>query len=257
MSRVEGTEDFLGISFQRDTLERATQCLLSQDLRSPFRYVITPNVHDMVMLLENPTQMAPLYADAWRVYCDSRVLRRLARLYGRYLSLVTGSDLTVRLLTEANRLGLKVLLIGPPHQDTAKLGRRFPRLEVVTHTPPMGFIHSEAAVQDCVEVVVRERAPLVFLAVGMPRQLMLAHRITRTGAATGIGLCIGASIDFLTGKQRRAPRWMQHAGIEWSYRLLSEPRRLASRYLMECPRIFYLLLRQPSAGNPRTSPNKN
>jgi exopolysaccharide biosynthesis WecB/TagA/CpsF family protein len=54
-------------------------------------------------------------------------------------------------------------------------------------------------------------------------------------------LCIGASIDFLTGKQRRAPVWVQKAGLEWLHRLLSDPRRLASRYLIECPRIFYLI----------------
>jgi exopolysaccharide biosynthesis WecB/TagA/CpsF family protein len=257
MSGIGATEDFLGVDFQRETLEQAAQHLLSQDFRSAFRYVVTPNVHDMVTLLENSAQLAPLYADAWRVYCDSRVLRRLARLYGRHMSLVAGSDLTVRLLTEADRLGFKVLVIGPPQQDGAKLERRFPQLKIVVHTPPMGFIHSEAAIADCIEAVVRERAPLVFLAVGMPRQLILAHRIARSGAANGIGLCIGASIDFLTGKQRRAPLWMQRAGIEWFYRLLSEPRRLASRYLIECPRIFYLLLRRPSAGKPGTAPNCN
>jgi UDP-N-acetyl-D-mannosaminuronic acid transferase (WecB/TagA/CpsF family) len=49
------------------------------------------------------------------------------------------------------------------------------------------------------------------------------------------------SIDFLTGKQRRAPLWVQKAGLEWLYRLLSDPRRLASRYLIECPKIFYLM----------------
>jgi exopolysaccharide biosynthesis WecB/TagA/CpsF family protein len=54
-------------------------------------------------------------------------------------------------------------------------------------------------------------------------------------------LCIGASIDFLTGKQRRAPLWVQKAGLEWLHRLLSDPRRLTSRYLIECPRIFYLI----------------
>jgi exopolysaccharide biosynthesis WecB/TagA/CpsF family protein len=245
MSEVERTEEFLGLGFHCDNLDGATQRLLNEEPQVPFRYVVTPNVHDMVRLLENPVQIAPLYADAWRTYCDSRVLRRLARLYGRQLSLVTGSDLTVALLTEANRLGLQVLLIGPQQEDGAELGHRFPQIKIVTHTPPMGFIASESAVKECVDAVVRARAPLVFLAVGMPRQLILAHRIAKTEGATGIGLCIGASIDFLTGKQRRAPLWMQRAGVEWLYRLLSEPRRLASRYLIECPRIFYLLLRQP------------
>jgi hypothetical protein len=54
-------------------------------------------------------------------------------------------------------------------------------------------------------------------------------------------LCIGASIDFLTGKQHRAPVWLQKVGLEWLHRLLSNPRRLAFRYLIECPRIFHLM----------------
>jgi exopolysaccharide biosynthesis WecB/TagA/CpsF family protein len=75
----------------------------------------------------------------------------------------------------------------------------------------------------------------------MSQQGIVARRIADHSQATGIGLCVGASIDFLTGKQRRAPLWVQKAGLEWLYRLLSDPRRLASRYLIECPKIFYLM----------------
>ena len=244
MPEIERTEEFLGISFHCDTMEVAVQRLLMSP-QAQFRYVVTPNVSDLVTMLENPSDFSAIYAGAWRRYCDSRVLRAVARLYGKHLSLVTGSDLTARLLAEADRLGLRVLVIGPQKEDCAKLRDRFSRVKIVTHTPPMGFISSEAAVKECVDVVVRERAPLVFLAVGMPRQAILAHRIASSGQAVGVGLCIGAAIDFLTGKQQRAPLWMQRAGIEWLYRLLSQPRRLASRYLIQCPKIVYYLMRKP------------
>jgi N-acetylglucosaminyldiphosphoundecaprenol N-acetyl-beta-D-mannosaminyltransferase len=75
----------------------------------------------------------------------------------------------------------------------------------------------------------------------MPQQEILANHIANHPSARGVGLCVGASIDFLTGKQRRAPVWVQKAGFEWLHRLLSDPRRLARRYLIECPRIFYLI----------------
>jgi UDP-N-acetyl-D-mannosaminuronic acid transferase (WecB/TagA/CpsF family) len=58
--------------------------------------------------------------------------------------------------------------------------------------------------------------------------------------ATGVGLCIGASLEFLTGAKRRAPLWLQRLGLEWLFRLLTEPRRLWRRYLVEGPRIFVL-----------------
>jgi exopolysaccharide biosynthesis WecB/TagA/CpsF family protein len=58
-----------------------------------------------------------------------------------------------------------------------------------------------------------------------------------------VALCIGASIEFLSGARRRAPRWMQRAGLEWAFRLLSEPRRLWRRYIVEGPRIFVIWYR--------------
>ena len=239
-------EEFLGVGFHAGTLEGAARLVLAQDFRQPFRYLVTPNVQHMVMILENPARYAPLYRAAWRVFCDSRVLARLARLRGRHLPVVIGSDLTARVLALANGARLKIALVGPPAEDAARLRRLYPRLDIVCHTPPMGFIEREADVARCIEFVVREQAALVFLAVGAPRQELLASRLAADPRVTGLGLCIGASIDFLTGRQQRAPVWMQKAGIEWLHRLLSDPARLASRYLVECPKIFLFMLRRAS-----------
>jgi Glycosyl transferase WecG/TagA/CpsF family len=90
-----------------------------------------------------------------------------------------------------------------------------------------------------VDFVVKAGAPLIFLAVGRPQQEILASRIADHPQARGVGLCIGASIDFLTGIQRRAPLWIQNSGLEWLYRLISDPQRFARRYLLESPWIFY------------------
>jgi len=185
--------------------------------------------------------MQPVYERAWRVFCDSRVLSRLAWFSGLRLPVITGSDLTARLIAHAVEQRLTIALVGPTATASTALASKYPGLNVVFHTPPMGFITSEHEVQKCVDFVVRTKAPLIFLAVGMPQQEILAGRIADHPQARGVGLCIGASIDFLTGKQRRAPVWIQKAGLEWLYRLLSDPRRLASRYLIECPRIFYLI----------------
>jgi exopolysaccharide biosynthesis WecB/TagA/CpsF family protein len=56
-----------------------------------------------------------------------------------------------------------------------------------------------------------------------------------------MGLCVGAAVNFLTGTERRAPRWMQRSGTEWLFRLLNDPLRLAKRYLVRGPRVFSLL----------------
>jgi len=231
---------FLGSRFDTGSIEEAA-CNILAETRGRFRYVVTPNVHHMVKLLEDPATMRPLYERAWRVFCDSRVLSRLARVCGHRLPVITGSDLTADLITRAAKQRLTIAVIGPTGAACAQLQAKYPGLNVVVHTLPMGFIKSELEIQKCVDFVVKTKAPLVFLAVGMPQQEILANRIADDPEAQGVGLCAGASIDFLTGEQSRAPVWLQKAGLEWLYRLLSDPRRLARRYLIECPQIFYFV----------------
>ena len=232
--------DFLGCRFNSGSLEEAVGDILAAT-HEGFKYVVTPNVHHMVRLLEDAATMQPLYERAWRVFCDSRVLSRLAWFRGRILPVITGSDLTAHLVARAAKQNLTIALIGPTAAACAALVDRYPGLNVEFHTPPVGFIKSQNEVQKCVDFATKTQAPLVFLAVGMPQQEILARCIADHPQARGVGLCIGASIDFLTGKQRRAPVWLQKAGLEWLHRLLADPRRLAFRYLVECPRIFYLM----------------
>jgi N-acetylglucosaminyldiphosphoundecaprenol N-acetyl-beta-D-mannosaminyltransferase len=231
---------YLGSRFDTASIEEAV-CDILAGTRGIFKYVVTPNVHHMVKLLENPAIMQPLYERAWYVFCDSRVLSCLAWFSGQRLPVVTGSDLTAHLIARAAEQCLRIALIGPTAASCATLRDRYPGLNAVFHTPPLGFIKSEDEIRKCVDFVTKTQAPLVFLAVGMPQQEILARRIADHPQARGVGLCIGASIDFLTGKQRRAPVWLQKIGLEWLHRLMSDPRRLASRYLIDCPRIFYLM----------------
>jgi N-acetylglucosaminyldiphosphoundecaprenol N-acetyl-beta-D-mannosaminyltransferase len=241
-ARQGNTLTFLGCRFRTASMEEAVRGILNEP-RGAFKYVVTPNVHHIVKMHDDPAMMQPLYERAWSVFCDSRVLSWLARLSGRKLPVVTGSDLTARLIPRAAEQRLPIAVIGSSPEDCLTLEKRFPGLDIAVHTPPMGFIKSEDEIRKCVDFVVKTQAPLVFLAVGMPNQEILAIHIADHPKAQGIGLCIGASIDFLTGKQRRAPVWVQKTGLEWLHRLLSNPRRLASRYLIDCPRIFYLMYR--------------
>jgi exopolysaccharide biosynthesis WecB/TagA/CpsF family protein len=109
----------------------------------------------------------------------------------------------------------------------------------------MGFIHDEAAIQAAVGFVQAHPARFVFLCVGSPQQERLAARIQATGGATGVGLCLGAALEFVTGAKRRAPAWMQRAHLEWLHRLGSEPRRLWRRYLLEAPRLLRVMRKVP------------
>jgi len=110
------------------------------------------------------------------------------------------------------------------------------------YNPPMGFIRDPAAVEQCVQFI-ESCSPFrfCFLAVGAPQQEVIAQMLKTRAVARGLALCIGASINFLTGVERRAPHWMQRIGMEWLYRLAQDPGRLAKRYLLRGPRVFSLL----------------
>ena len=237
LSRSDITKErvcFLGLHFDTGSIEEAARRYpRGGDLTGVLGYIATPNVHHMVrMLSEEPVTLRPLYEGAWRVFCDSRVLSRLARVSGLKLPVITGSDLTADLIARAAKNGLTIAVIGPTDAACARLQDKYPGVRVVSHAPRMGFIRSELEVRECVDFVVNARAPLVFIAVGRPQQEILASRIADHPQARGVGLCVGASIDFLTGAQRRAPVWIQKVGLEWSYRLLSDPQRFARRYLL-------------------------
>ncbi|MEI9953210.1 MAG: WecB/TagA/CpsF family glycosyltransferase [Pseudomonadota bacterium] len=88
---------------------------------------------------------------------------------------------------------------------------------------------------------------LVLVALGAPKQELWSHlRAESLKPAVLIG--VGASLDFVAGIQKRAPRWMSNVGLEWLYRLGQEPRRLAARYLLRDPEFCLILLRQLAQG---------
>jgi N-acetylglucosaminyldiphosphoundecaprenol N-acetyl-beta-D-mannosaminyltransferase len=85
------------------------------------------------------------------------------------------------------------------------------------------------------------QADLVFVALGPPKQELWIHR-SMDAIRPAVALGVGASLDFLAGKYKRAPEWMRQYGLEWAYRLWQEPRRLWRRYLVEGPRFLTIVL---------------
>ena len=120
---------FLGSRFDTGSIEDAVFNILAET-RGHFKYVVTPNVHHMVRLHEDPATMQPLFERAWRVFCDSRVLSRLARFSGVRLPVITGSDLTARLIARAGEQRLTIAIVGPTAAACAAL-KEYPGLNIV------------------------------------------------------------------------------------------------------------------------------
>jgi N-acetylglucosaminyldiphosphoundecaprenol N-acetyl-beta-D-mannosaminyltransferase len=234
----------LGLDFAALDVAAAAARIAQQPADAPFRYVVTPNADHLVRLARHP-ELQAAYAGAWLRLLDSRVVARAARLLGLTTPPVApGSDLTALLLAGHLKSGERVTIVGLRSARLPELIRRY-RLDAVAHNdPPIGFENDRTAFQAAISFVLAHPARFTFLAVGSPRQEMLAAAIAATGQARGIGLCVGASLDFLSGAVPRAPAWMCGAGLEWLYRLASDPRRLAWRYLVQDPAVFALLFRE-------------
>ncbi len=99
-------------------------------------------------------------------------------------------------------------------------------------SPPLGFERDEAENERILAAVAALKPDLVVLGLGAPKQELWIHAHADRLEAK-VALCIGATIDFLAGEKRRAPRWMRRVGLEWFHRLSSEPGRLAKRYLRD------------------------
>lgn len=219
-----------------------------------YGYVVTANIDHLVRWHED-ADFRECYRAASCVLLDSRVAARLIRLTkGLTVPVCPGSDLTAALLTRSVRPADRIVFIGGSTAQAADLAARCALSNVRHYNPPMGFIADAAATQQCLEFI-EAASPFryCFLAVGSPQQELLARLLGTRARARGLALCVGASLNFLTGAERRAPRWMQRAALEWLYRLGGNPRRLARRYLLRGPRgLGYLAasrvrLRAPAA----------
>lgn len=217
--------------------------LAAQYGQSSFDYVVTPNVDHVIRFCDDPA-FRELYADAGYAVLDSRLLASILKLTrGLRPRVCPGSDLTARLFSLIAPRD-RIVLIGSSAQQAQRLVQIYGLQDLQQYSPPMGFIRDRQAVEQTLKFI-EAHSPFrfCFLGVGCPQQEMLAQEIKQRGVARGLALCIGASINFLTGAERRAPRWIQLANLEWLYRLLQNPGRLARRYLIRGPRIFYLLPR--------------
>lgn len=212
--------------------------------QKPYSYIVTPNVNHIVQL-EHDQELRRAYASASHRVCDSRVLHPLLKaLKVGVEEAIPGSSLTAELMDLANQRAWSVSVIGCEAEDIDRLRQRYPAVRWFHHNPPRGFIDDEQAVAACVAFVVAHPAQLNLLSVGCPRQEKLALRLFESAQAVGVGLCVGGSLNFLSGRVRRAPAWVQRLSLEWLHRVCMEPRRLSGRYLRDGLRVLPIVFKQ-------------
>ena len=220
------------------------------------KVIVTPNVDHLVRLhrTADPAVTAA-YRAADLTLADGTPVVAASGWFGRPVpERVPGSDLVPAVLASATAgrpLTVFLLGAGPGVAEiaAANLARDTPHAEVVgTHCPPLGFEHDPAENERILALLDATRPDLLVVGLGFPKQEKWVHA-HRDRLCCGAALCVGATIDFLAGHVARAPRWLGRCGLEWTFRLALEPRRLAGRYgndLIHFPRVLWKEWRSPT-----------
>jgi N-acetylglucosaminyldiphosphoundecaprenol N-acetyl-beta-D-mannosaminyltransferase len=236
----------LGTRTDSTTYSDATTRVLAWASIPESRYVCVSNVH-VTMESYDSAEFRTIVNGADLVTPDGMPLVWALRMFGAgKATRVYGPTLTVHLLERATAEGVPVGFYGATPEVLERMSdrcrRRFPELRVVyAHAPPFRQL---TAAEDA--TVVREindsGARILFVGLGCPKQerWMAGHK----GAVNAVMLGVGAAFDFLAGVKPQAPAWMQHVGLEWLFRLATEPRRLWRRYAYHNPRFVALLAGQ-------------
>jgi len=210
--------------------------------------VFTPNV-DHVVMAEHDERFRTAYANAALSLVDGTPVLWASRLLRTPLpAKISGSDLVMPLMQRAAGRGYRVYFLGGA-EGVAELAKRkleeaLPNIKIVgTDASRIDANKDPNEFDEVTDRIKRAEPDLVLVALGAPKQEIWSHARAE-GLKPAVMIGVGASLDFIAGIQKRAPRWMSGAGLEWLYRLAQEPRRLAARYLLRDPEFCLILLRQ-------------
>jgi N-acetylglucosaminyldiphosphoundecaprenol N-acetyl-beta-D-mannosaminyltransferase len=208
---------------------------LDQRFRAGQGFALATINLDHIVKLHRLPDYHSAYAKHEMICADGNPIVWLSRLARRPVQLVQGSDMIRPMLTVAARAGRSVAMVGSTEETLAasadQLMREIPGLVVVMrHAPQMDFDpRGEEARRVLAELAARD-VGLCLVALGSPKQEHFAALGRELAPNVGFA-SIGAGLDFISGRQTRAPRWVRAIAMEWLWRAISAPRRLVPRYV--------------------------
>ncbi len=221
------------VPFDRVTLEQAVEQIANLVMRRVPSYVITANLN-YAMLHHRQPDIRPITAAAALILADGQPIVWRSRLTNNPLSeRVAGSEMIYRLAETARDRGFRIYFLGGEpgvaNRCASKLVELYPGLQIAgIESPPFRKLsneeqtHQDARIRDA-------KTDILLVAFGQPKgERWIYENYRRLGVPVSIQL--GASFDFIAGTAQRAPQIWQTIGMEWAYRMLSDPKRLVPRY---------------------------
>ena len=210
--------------------------------------VVTPNVHH-INILQKDNEFGKIYKHAYLVIPDSTPLLWLSKIVGVPLKeRVTGSDLLPLFSKIAAEKEYRLFFLGAAPGIAKKaaetLIQKNPGLKITgTYSPYFGFQNDEKENRKIVDMIKKCNPDVLFVCLGPPKQEKWSWKY-KDKINVPVIICVGAAFDFIGGKVKRAPKWIQKLGLEWFFRLCQEPRRLWKRYLIGNIIFAWLVLKE-------------
>jgi N-acetylglucosaminyldiphosphoundecaprenol N-acetyl-beta-D-mannosaminyltransferase len=212
--------------------------------------VFTPNV-DHLIKLQHDRDFLIAYETADYKICDSTILMYASQFLGTPIQeKISGSDLLPEFCAyHRNNPSMTLFLLGGmggvAEMAQRKINDQAERnMVVAAYSPSYGFEQDEAECLNIVQQINQSGATVLAVGVGAPKQELWISKYKDKLPNVRIFLAVGAAIDFSAGHKNRSPQWVSEVGLEWLYRLLSEPRRLWKRYLIDDVPFIWLILMQ-------------
>ena len=215
-------------------------------------YVVAVNT-DVIIKIEDDLYLKQIADEADLTLVDGKPLIWISKwLKCPIKEKVSGSDLVPKLCQTAAEKGYTIFIIGGKDgvADSARasLERDFKNIKIVgTYSPPIGF-ENDVNELNLINQIISDTSPnILVVCFGCPKQEKWVYENYKKHNAD-VSICAGATVDFLAGNIKRAPKWMSEHGLEWFYRFLQEPKRLFNRYFMEDIKIMSLIKKYGRGG---------
>lgn len=243
LNRMRFMNSYIDNVTKEEAIAHIEECINTRKIG----HVITPNV-DQVIRIESDKYFKEIYENAELLLADGTPLVWISRWYKKPIKeKICGSDLVPDLCKLAAQKGYLIFLLGSAEGVAAKaaenLKKNNPGLRVAgVYSPPYGFEKDKNEIDKINEMLFNSKADMLFVGMGVPKQDIFIYE-NMNKYQIPMSFSIGATIDFEAGIQKRAPKWVNHIGMEWLYRLAHDPKRMFKRYIIDDMKIFKLAWR--------------
>lgn len=243
LNRVKFMNTYIDNVTLNEVIEHIEYCIDNRIIGQ----IITPNV-DQIVRMEWDDYFKKICDNCELLLVDGHPLIWIARLYKRpFKQKICGSDLVPTLCERAAEKGYSVFFLGAApgvaQKAAEEMQKKYIGLKVAgTYSPPLDFEKDEKEIERINKMLLDSKADMLFVGMGVPKQDKFIYENMHKYQIP-MSFSIGGTIDFIAGVQKRAPKWIRKIGFEWLYRLITNPKKMFKRYIVDDLQIFKLTIK--------------